>query len=112
MDSIVSRITPVARTKARLDAALDDADRSAENVTSNERIAAFVRKLDSLSPRQMQLLGHVFAGALNKTIADRLGIDVRTVETHRARMMDKLDARSLVDLIRMVERCRRELNEN
>jgi FixJ family two-component response regulator len=60
------------------------------------------RLLATLSPRQMQILALVFVGALNKTIADQLGIGIRTVETHRARMMEKMRARSASELVAMV----------
>jgi FixJ family two-component response regulator len=43
----------------------------------------------------------VVAGHANKVIADRLGISQRTVENHRARVMDKMKARVLADLVRM-----------
>jgi FixJ family two-component response regulator len=66
------------------------------------RIEDTARLLATLSPRQMQILALVFVGALNKTIADQLGIGIRTVETHRARMMEKMRARSANELIAMV----------
>jgi FixJ family two-component response regulator len=63
------------------------------------RVEDTARLLATLSPRQMQILALVFVGALNKTIADQLGIGIRTVETHRARMMEKMRTRSINELI-------------
>ena len=60
-----------------------------------------MKRLDSLSQRQREILTHVYAGELNKTIAKKLGISVKTVELHRARMMHKMQAESLIDLIKM-----------
>jgi FixJ family two-component response regulator len=60
-----------------------------------------VRRLESLSPRQREILTHVYAGELNKAIAKKLGISVKTVELHRARMMQKMRAESLIELIKM-----------
>ena len=62
----------------------------------------FARMLDSLSPRERQVLDLVVAGLLNKTIADRLGISIKTVELHRSRVMQKMGARSFADLMRRV----------
>jgi two-component system response regulator FixJ len=62
----------------------------------------FARMLDSLTPRERQVLDLVVAGLLNKTIADRLGISIKTVELHRSRVMQKMGARSFADLMRRV----------
>lgn len=59
------------------------------------------KRLESLSGRQLEILKHVYAGELNRTIAKRLGISVKTVELHRARMMQKMQAESLIELIKM-----------
>jgi FixJ family two-component response regulator len=45
------------------------------------------------------VLDLVVAGKLNKTIADQLGISIKTVETHRSKVMEKMQAKSLADLI-------------
>ena len=58
-------------------------------------------KLGSLSPREREVLEGLLAGLPNKTIAYDLAISPRTVEIHRARVMDKMAARSLSELIRL-----------
>ncbi len=58
-------------------------------------------RLDRLTPRERQVLDLVLAGKLNKTIADVLGISIKTVELHRANMMNKLGVRNLPDLVRL-----------
>jgi two-component system, LuxR family, response regulator FixJ len=65
-----------------------------------ERAAVQVRA-DLLSPREREVFELVVAGEPNKLIARRLGISFRTVELHRAHISEKLQARSLSDLIRM-----------
>jgi two-component system, LuxR family, response regulator FixJ len=55
----------------------------------------------SLTPREREVLELVAAGEPNKAIARHLGISFRTVELHRAHLIEKLQARSLSDLIRM-----------
>lgn len=60
------------------------------------------RRLASLTPRERQVLDRIVRGEINKSVAKRLGISEKTVEVHRARVMSKLDAKSLADLIRIV----------
>jgi two-component system response regulator FixJ len=62
---------------------------------------AAASKLDLLSPREREVLEGLLAGLPNKSIAYDLGISPRTVEIHRARVMDKMGARSLSELVRL-----------
>jgi FixJ family two-component response regulator len=63
-------------------------------------------RLDSLTPREREVLTHVMAGRLNKQIAADLGTAEKTVKVHRARGMEKMRVRSVAELVRMVERAR------
>ena len=58
------------------------------------------RLIEELTPRERDVLKHLVAGRPNKVIAYELSISPRTVEIHRAHVMDKMQARSLSDLIR------------
>lgn len=58
-------------------------------------------RLARLTPRELEVIDMLVAGKSNKAIADLLGVGVRTVETHRANIMAKLQAKSLSDLVRM-----------
>jgi two-component system, LuxR family, response regulator FixJ len=60
------------------------------------------RSLARLTPRERQVLDRIVRGEINKSVAKRLGISEKTVEVHRSRVMSKLDAKSLADLIRIV----------
>jgi FixJ family two-component response regulator len=60
-----------------------------------------VRVLQTLTPREREVMDLVVAGKPNKVIAFELGVSQRTAEVHRARAMEKMQARSLADLIRM-----------
>lgn len=54
----------------------------------------------SLTPREREVLEHLIAGQPNKVVAFELGISPRTVEIHRAHLMEKMQARSLPELVR------------
>ena len=66
------------------------------------RKAEFDKRLSHLTPRERQVLDLICAGKPNKQIAHGLGISKRTVEVHRARVMKKIKAKSLPDLMKMV----------
>ncbi len=67
------------------------------------RVAA---RAAALTPREREVMERVAAGAASKVIAAELAISERTVELHRARMMRKMGARSLAELVRMVDLAR------
>ncbi len=61
-----------------------------------------VGRVDLLTPRERQVLDMVVAGETNKGIGRRLDISEKTVEIHRAKVMEKMQAKSLADLVKMV----------
>src|SRR5213595_2954552 len=62
------------------------------------------RLLDSLTPREFEVMELVITGMLNKQIAGELGTAEKTVKVHRGRVMQKLDVTSVAELVRLVER--------
>ncbi len=58
-------------------------------------------RLATLTPREYEVMEQVVAGHPNKEIAAALGVSTKTVEAHRAKVMDKMNARSLAELVRM-----------
>ena len=62
------------------------------------------QRLARLTPREREVLTHIIAGQLNKQIAAVLGTVEKTIKVHRARVMEKMEAKSLADLVRMAER--------
>jgi FixJ family two-component response regulator len=76
----------------------DPAPGSAEVETLRARLA-------TLSAREREVMALVVEGRPNKTVATRLGLSTRTVEVHRAKAMEKMQAQSLADLVRMAIAC-------
>ena len=68
-----------------------------------ERLA-IEQRIAELSKRERQVFERVIRGSLNKQIAAELGVTEKTVKAHRARVMRKMDASSLAELVRMGER--------
>jgi FixJ family two-component response regulator len=61
-------------------------------------------RLDSLTPREREVMGLVVAGLLNKQIAGELGTSETTIKIHRHQVMEKMGAGSLAELVRMADR--------
>ena len=80
--------------KHALKAGKQNSDRIAEAKSAHELIA-------SLTPRELNVLEKLVAGRSNKVAAYELGISPRTIEIHRANIMDKMNARSLSDVVRI-----------
>lgn len=68
-------------------------------------------RIEALTPRERDVLDQLIIGRPNKIIAYKLGISPRTVEVHRARVMDKMKAKSLSHLVRMALSAGLQLNE-
>ena len=83
----------------RIQRALDK-DRT-NRAALNER-TLIRERLQSLTPREREVLSMVTSGKANKIVAADLGVSQRTVEIHRARVMEKMSAASLAQLVRMV----------
>ena len=66
--------------------------------------------LASLTRRELEVFDQVVLGKPNKRIAGELGTSEKTVKVHRGRVMHKLEAHSVVDLVRLADRARRELS--
>jgi two-component system response regulator FixJ len=66
-----------------------------------EEIADATRRIEALSPREREVLEGLIDGRSNKVIAHQLGLSVRTIEVHRARMMERLGLRHLAEALRL-----------
>jgi two-component system response regulator TtrR len=67
-----------------------------------QRNGAIAHRLDQLTQREREVMKLVVAGKLNKQIADELAISMKTVEAHRARVMEKMGVRTLAELVKAV----------
>jgi FixJ family two-component response regulator len=61
-------------------------------------------RLEKLTPREYEVFSHVVSGKLNKQVAFDLGVTEKTIKVHRARVMEKMGAQSLADLVRFAEK--------
>ena len=81
-------------------------DRVQEALTASEQAsasAAIHTRLAALSGREREVLDLILEGKMNKVIADKLGISMRTVEVHRAHIFDKMNVKTAVELARLLK---------
>jgi two-component system response regulator FixJ len=83
----------------RIQRAIAKDDELRQSLGEHARIKAH---LESLTPREREVLDLMTQGKQNKAIAQDLGVSPRTVEIHRARVMEKMNAHSVAELVRMM----------
>jgi FixJ family two-component response regulator len=76
-------------------------DQAKDAFTEHQHSASRDALLAKLTAREAQVLERIVAGRLNKQIADDLGISIKTVEAHRANIMEKLNANTVADLLKI-----------
>jgi two-component system, LuxR family, response regulator FixJ len=81
----------------------------AENRAQHARLAVSRDRLARLTQREREVLRLVVAGRHNKTIAEELGVTVKTIEFHRSKIMEKTKAVSVAELVRLVLETRADL---
>ena len=76
-------------------------DQARSSFSQSQEAASREALLSRLTTREAQVLERIVAGRLNKQIADDLGISIKTVEAHRANVMEKLNANTVADLLKI-----------
>jgi FixJ family two-component response regulator len=100
----VEFLTKPFRDQDLLDAVQQALERDRTARAQREVIDELRPRLESLTPREQQVMGLVVAGLLNKQIAGKLGTSETTVKVHRHQVMEKMGADSLAELVRMADR--------
>jgi len=100
-DGAYDFLTKPFRDQDLLDRINSALKQDAENRAAVERLADLKRREESLTPREREVLTLIVDGKANKVIAIDLNLSERTVEIHRANVMEKMGARSVAHLVRM-----------
>jgi len=82
----------------------DAVEQHRQDLLRRHAVDAFGSRIDTLSPREREVMNQVIMGRLNKQIASDLGIAEKTVKVHRGRMMAKMRVRSVADLVHQCDR--------
>ncbi|EJZ22818.1 response regulator transcription factor (plasmid) [Rhizobium sp. Pop5] len=96
-------LTKPLREQELLDAAYAGIERDCARRQEVALIAELQSRYDSLTPREREIMNLVVAGSVNKQIAAQVSLSEVTVKVHRGHVMQKMQARSLVDLVRMAD---------
>ena len=73
------------------------------DLASEARLAEVQRRVGLLTPREVEVFAHVVTGMMNKQVGAALGIGEKTVKVHRARVMEKMQAGSVAELVRLAD---------
>jgi FixJ family two-component response regulator len=99
----VEFLTKPFRDQDLLEAIRTAIERDRARREQESSIAALKKRFASLTAREKEVIGYVSAGFVNKQIAAEMGISEVTVKVHRRNIMQKMNARSLAELVRMAD---------
>ena len=99
----VDLLTKPVDVQDLIDAIQRAVTRDKHDLASEVRRAEVHRRVGLLTPREVEVFAHVVTGMLNKQIGAALGIGEKTVKVHRARVMEKMQAGSVAELVRLAD---------
>lgn len=100
----VEFLTKPFRDQELLDAIVVALEQDRVQREQKQQVLDLQQRFDALSPREREVISMVASGMLNKQIAGELGTAENTVKVHRSRAMEKMQAQSLAELVRMMEK--------
>jgi FixJ family two-component response regulator len=99
----VNFLTKPVRRQQLLEALEEASARLASNQSEDTKKSDLRTRFNLLTPREKEVFVKITQGLLNKQTAFELGISERTIKCHRARVMEKMQAKSMADLVRMFD---------
>ena len=95
-------LTKPFRDQDLLDAVRIALEKDRERRERKKEVSDLKERFNSLTPREQEVISMVVSGMLNKQIADQLGTAENTVKVHRSRAMEKMQAQSVAELVKML----------
>jgi len=100
----VEFLTKPFRDQDLLDAVRIALEKDRERRERKKELSDLKERFNSLTPREQKVISMVVSGMLNKQIADQLGTAENTVKVHRSRAMEKMQAQSVPELVKMIDK--------
>lgn len=100
----VEFLTKPFRDQDLLDAVRIALEKDRERRERKKEVSDLKERFNSLTPREQEVISMVVSGMLNKQIADQLGTAENTVKVHRSRAMEKMQAQSVAELVKMIDK--------
>jgi RNA polymerase sigma factor (sigma-70 family) len=100
----VEFLTKPFRDQDLLDAVCIALEKDRERRERKKEVSDLEERYNSLTPREQEVISMVVSGMLNKQIADQLATAENTVKVHRSRAMEKMQAQSVAELVKMIDK--------